>query len=127
MAKSPFFVRIKDDVLKIAACIPEGRLTTFTDIGIHLDVMPRHVAYILTTLGDEVKVMLPWHRIISIDGSLGKPKYAPDGTPQSELLANEGVVISKGAVVTLTSYIINIADLDSKVPKQVRPENAPSH
>ena len=39
MAKSPFFARIKADVLTIVASIPEGEVLTFRDIGAHLDVI----------------------------------------------------------------------------------------
>jgi hypothetical protein len=57
MAKSPFFARIKADVLTIVASIPEGSVVTFRDIGAHLDVMPRHVAYILKMLDAEERVV----------------------------------------------------------------------
>jgi methylated-DNA-protein-cysteine methyltransferase related protein len=126
MAKSPFFARIKSDVLQIIAHIPEGRLSTFADIGAHLDVMPRHIAYILTMLEDETKMMLQWHRVVSADGDLGKPKYAPDGTSQSELLAAEGILISKNSVNSLLLYHINIDALNSGVPMQKRPSDAPA-
>ena len=47
MAQSPFFARIKADVVSIVAGIPQAGVVTFRDIGAHLDVMPRHVAYIV--------------------------------------------------------------------------------
>jgi methylated-DNA-protein-cysteine methyltransferase related protein len=56
MPKSPAFIRIKADVLKIVTAIPLSRVTTFRSIGEHFDVMPRHVAYILTMLSPEEKV-----------------------------------------------------------------------
>lgn len=52
MAGSPFFARIRRDVLAIARAVPEGQAITYADIGHHLDVMPRHVAYILKMLPD---------------------------------------------------------------------------
>ena len=36
MPKSPFFERIKHDVLKIVAAIPYGKVTTYSSIGDHL-------------------------------------------------------------------------------------------
>jgi methylated-DNA-protein-cysteine methyltransferase related protein len=101
MAKSPFFARIKADVLQIIAAIPEGRVVSFADVGTHLDVVPRHVAYILATLEDDKKMTLPWHRAVSEGGKLGAPKFAPDGTPQEVMLRQEGWSIRKGELVSL--------------------------
>jgi methylated-DNA-protein-cysteine methyltransferase related protein len=123
LAKSPFFARIKNDVLQIVAHIPEGRVATFADIGAHLDVMPRHVAYILTTLEDAAKMTLPWYRVVSGDGSLGKPKYAPDGTPQAELLAAEGVLVSKNTLANLGQHHIAIDELNSGVDTCIKIKN----
>jgi methylated-DNA-protein-cysteine methyltransferase related protein len=125
MAKSPFFTRIKTDVLQIIAAIPEARLCTFSQIGHHLDVMPRHIAYILTILEDEKKMTLPWYRVIAGDGSLGKPKFAPDGTSQSELLADEGIIINAKHGIAIDTYLIEIEALECGVAKQVRPADAP--
>ncbi len=41
MAKSEAFARIKDQVLRIVAVIPESKITTYPSIGEHLAVMPR--------------------------------------------------------------------------------------
>lgn len=65
MAKSPFFARIKADVLTILASIPEGGVVTFRDIGAHLDVMPRHVAYILKMLDDAERAAFPADRVVA--------------------------------------------------------------
>jgi methylated-DNA-protein-cysteine methyltransferase related protein len=121
MAKSPFFARIKEDILAIVAHIPEARLTTFVAIGNHLDVMPRHVAYILSTLEDEKKAILPWYRVVGDGGALGKPKFGADGIQQAELLKSEGIAIHKMAVIDLLKYFIAVEDLASGVPKQSRP------
>jgi methylated-DNA-protein-cysteine methyltransferase related protein len=101
-------------------------VATFADIGAYLDVMPRHVAYILATLEDTAKTTLPWYRVVSGDGSLGKPKYASDGTPQAELLTAEGVLISKNTLASLAQHHVAIEDLSSGVTKQVRPKDAPA-
>jgi methylated-DNA-protein-cysteine methyltransferase-like protein len=65
MAKSPFFARIKADVLTIVASIPEGEVLTFRDIGAHLDVMPRHIAYILKMLDTEERAAFPADRVVA--------------------------------------------------------------
>ena len=50
MAGSAQFARIKSDVLAITTKITLGRVATHKQIGQHLKVEPRHVAYILSTL-----------------------------------------------------------------------------
>jgi hypothetical protein len=52
MAGSPFYARIRADVLAILRAVPTGRAVTYADIGAHLDVPARHVAYILSQLAD---------------------------------------------------------------------------
>mgnify|MGYP002777082728 CR=1 FL=1 len=65
MAGSPFFDRIRRDVLAIARSVPAGKAVTYADIGQHLDVMPRHVAYILKTLPDPASEGVDPARIIA--------------------------------------------------------------
>lgn len=121
MPKSAAFARIKADVLEIAACIPKGRVCTFQTVGQHLDVMPRHVAYILAQLDDASKMVYPWHRVVSADGSLGVPKRGPDGKTQAELLQAEGVPVNKNAVSPrLEHYVVSAEQLAHGVPRQRR-------
>lgn len=95
-------------------------------MGAHLDVMPRHVAYILSQLEDEEKLLYPWHRVVAGDGSLGVPKTGPDGTTQADLLRAEGVQVSHNAIAPgFEARFIEAADLRSGLPKQVRPADAP--
>jgi hypothetical protein len=67
MAGSPFFARIRRDVLAIARAVPPGQAVTYADIGAHLDVMPRHVAYILRTLPDPDGEGVDPSRVIASD------------------------------------------------------------
>jgi methylated-DNA-protein-cysteine methyltransferase related protein len=125
LAKSPFFARIKTDVLKIAACIPEGRLCTFADIGAHLDVIPRHIAYILATLEDDHKMVVPWYRVVGESGKIGTAKICPEGTSQVDLLKCEGVETCAGKIVDFSRHHIDVAATGTDIPKQLRPNNAP--
>jgi len=67
MAGSPFYARIRGDVLAIARSVPPGQAITFADIGRQLDVMPRHVAYILKMLPDPAAEGIDPARIIASD------------------------------------------------------------
>lgn len=122
MAKSAAFARIRRDVLAIMAAVPPGRLVTYRDVGRHLDVVPRHVAYILSTLDPGEKELVPWFRAVGDDGSLGVPKADGAGLRQEELLEAEGVRVGPDRrVVGLANHLVATDDLDSGVPRQVRP------
>ncbi|UPY38134.1 MGMT family protein [Sediminicoccus sp. KRV36] len=88
MAKSPFFARIKADVLSIVANIPEGEVVTFRDIGAHLDVMPRHVAYILKMLDAEERAAFPAGRVVASDAAALDVARLPHGVPRQSGPAN---------------------------------------
>lgn len=126
MGGSPFFARIKADVLAIARAVPKGRVTSFGSIGAHLEVMPRHVAYILATLEPSEEAQTPWYRVVGEGGALGKRKENAFGIAQAELLAEEGVVILRGAVLAFDERFIDAGRLKSGVPAQKRPSDAPS-
>lgn len=126
MAKSPFFERIKGDVLKIVAVVPEGKVTTYSSIGEHLDVAPRHVAYILSMLSPLEQLQVPWFRVVGGDGSLGKVKRAESGETHADLLRLEGLhVIGNSLAHCLDKVVVSASDLKSGVSKQVRPPDAP--
>lgn len=122
MARSPFFARIKGDVLRIVATVPTGRVVTFADVGAHLDVAPRHVAYILATLADIEAATLPWHCAVTAEGRLGTPKAGPDGATQRALLAAEGAVFDpEGRITDFVARRVDVGALPHGVPRQSRP------
>jgi methylated-DNA-protein-cysteine methyltransferase related protein len=126
MPKSPAFARIKDDVLQITDAIPEGKLCTYRAVGEHLDVVPRHVAYILSQLKPEEKMIYPWHRVVSDDGSLGAVKRHADGKTQAEMLEAEGLVVRENSVeVSMARALMEVSDLGSGVAKQTRQRASP--
>lgn len=98
MPKSAAFIRIKADVLGIARDVPRGRVCTYMAIGRHLDVMARHVAYILATLTDDERSGVPWHRIVAESGALNRTKHGR-GAEQRARLEAEGVAFTAGGVV----------------------------
>jgi alkylated DNA nucleotide flippase Atl1 len=68
MGKSAAFARIKNQVLSMTFHIPAGQVSTYRSLAEHIDVMPIHVAYILTMLSLEEKDRIPWHRVVSESG-----------------------------------------------------------
>lgn len=79
----------------MVARVPRGRFTTFGDIGAFLDVMPRHVAFLLAKLPPEMREVLPWHRVLSGDGQV-PDKSRVAAAAWHALLAREGVPFVDG-------------------------------
>jgi methylated-DNA-protein-cysteine methyltransferase related protein len=94
MPKSPAFMQIKEGVLEIASKIPVGHVTTYGAIGEHLNVMARHVAYILATLTFEEKLALPWYRVVADQGVITLGKVNARYRTQIEKLRQEGVQLT---------------------------------
>jgi methylated-DNA-protein-cysteine methyltransferase related protein len=127
MPKSPFFIRIKSDVLKLVSAIPEGKVCSYSSIGEHLDVVPRHVAYILSTLEPLEKIHYPWHRVVGGDGKLGNLKLVDTGKTQSQLLNAEVFLVTGNSIESsFDKFFVPAEKLKSGVPKQVRPADAPT-
>jgi methylated-DNA-protein-cysteine methyltransferase related protein len=123
---SPFFARIKRDVLAIIASIPPGRLVTFKDIAGHLDLQARQVAYILAMLDDADKARLPWFRAVPENGTLATTQSNSFGITQAELLRMDGIeVMPDGRVLQLARRLDAVALLPHAVPIQSRPADAP--
>ncbi len=126
MASSPYFARIRKHVLQLIAAVPAGRLCTFQSIGEYLDVMPRHVAYILSQLEDTEKLAYPWFRVVGEDATLGAPKMSPDGKSQADLLSAEGIVVRANRIVSDFDRLrLSAEDLESGLARQKRPADAP--
>lgn len=113
-------------MLAIVRAVPAGKVVTFKAVGAHLDVMPRHVAYILRMLTPQEKDAIPWHRVVPDDGRLTTLKTDGRGRLQAGLLEDEGWTIDgAGALVGFERRRVGIAGLNSGVPKQSRPADAP--
>ncbi len=112
---SPHYARIRADVLAIAMHVPRGALVSYAAVGAHLDVMPRHVAYILATLDGPERDRLPWHRLVSHDGRVAKPA-------QRAALEAEGFAFdAQGRVEGFPAQLADVASLKHGVLPQKRP------
>lgn len=90
MSGSEAFARVRLGVLDAVRAVPAGFVTTYDAIGVLLDVMPRHVASILATLGDDERETVPWHRVVSKSGAVDETD-ADRAADQRARLAREGV------------------------------------
>lgn len=127
MAKSPFFARIKRDVLLIVAAVPRGKLVTYADVGQHIDAPARHIAYILSQLDHAEAAGHPWHRAIAENAVVIAERGDVLGRGQRALLEAEGHLISgDGRILDVAQKLVDVAKLKHSVPKQTRPLDAPA-
>lgn len=94
-AKSQTFFRIRAEVLRLVALIPEGKFTTYGSIAIHMNVVARHVATVLARLTEEESASLPWHRVVSADAHISPNMDAKLAARQKRLLKAEGLRIDR--------------------------------
>lgn len=97
MGRSIAFEKIRSDVLGAATSVPPGRVTSYAVIGDHLEVMARHVSYILATLTEEEQECIPWHRVTGVGGKLSTTN-ASRHRVQVQRLKAEGHAIRAGVV-----------------------------
>lgn len=77
--KSKAFGRIRAEVIRLVALIPEGKFTTYGSIATHMNVTALHVAFVMSALTEEESAALPWHRVVSSDARISQsmpPKLA---------------------------------------------------
>ncbi len=119
MNGSPFYQRIKGDVLTICRLIPTGRVVSFADIGRHLDVVPRHIAYILSQLDPIERETVPWHRIVGADG-------VTSSAQQLSLLIDENIALEGTTICAKSKAWIELSDIPDMILEQQRPANTPA-
>ena len=95
MAGSPAFARIRAEVLRLVSLIPEGKFTTYGSIAVHMNVIARHVATVLSRLTDEEAASLPWHRVVSAEARISLNMDAKLAARQRRLLKSEGLRIDR--------------------------------
>jgi methylated-DNA-protein-cysteine methyltransferase related protein len=108
MAKSKAFARIKKEILAITEAIPSGKISTYKAIGDSLQVMPRHVAYILATLDEEESEKIPWHRVTADNGKITAPKLAEE---QMLRLNSENISCENGTISNFADFFVSPNDL----------------
>jgi methylated-DNA-protein-cysteine methyltransferase-like protein len=96
---SKAFANIRAEVLRLVALIPEGKFTTYGSIAIHMNVMARHVAFVLARLTPDEATTLPWHRVVSADARLSPNMDPALSRQQRRRLKAEGLRIDKDGYI----------------------------
>ena len=95
-ARSIAFARIRAEVIRLVGLIPEGKFTTYGSIAVHMNVVARHVATVMSHLTAEEAAALPWHRVISADARLSQNMQPEHSQVQRARLEAEGLTINAG-------------------------------
>jgi methylated-DNA-protein-cysteine methyltransferase-like protein len=64
-----------------------------------MNVMARHVAFVLARLTEEESALLPWQRVVSADARLSPNMDAALSRKQRRLLKAEGLCIDKAGYI----------------------------
>jgi methylated-DNA-protein-cysteine methyltransferase related protein len=91
--KSTAFIRIRAEVIRLVSLIPAGKFTTYGSIAVHMNVVARHVATVMSRLTPEESAALPWHRVVSSDARISQHMAAELSALQRQRLEAEGMTI----------------------------------
>jgi methylated-DNA-protein-cysteine methyltransferase-like protein len=98
-SKSQAFTRIRAEVIRLIALIPSGKFTTYGSIAIHMNVVARHVATVISRLTDEESASLPWHRVVGAEARISPNIPTEIAFKQRTRLEAEGLILdSKGYI-----------------------------
>ncbi|WP_050030903.1 MGMT family protein [Verrucomicrobium sp. BvORR034] len=92
-ARSAAFTRIRAEVIRLVALIPAGKFTTYGSIAVHMNVVARHVATVMSHLTEEESAVLPWHRVVSADARISQNMETELSNVQRSRLVAEGMTI----------------------------------
>ncbi|MEN3940304.1 MGMT family protein [Prosthecobacter sp. SYSU 5D2] len=92
-AKSTAFIRIRAEVIRLVGLIPEGKFTTYGSIAVHMNVVARHVATVMSRLTEEESARLPWHRVVSADARISPNMALETQEKQKARLEAEGMTV----------------------------------
>ena len=97
--KSKAFARIRAEVIRLVGLIPTGKFTTYGSIAVHMNVMARHVAFVMSSLTQQEAAELPWHRVVSADARLSPKMDAALSKVQRRRLRSEGMRINAAGYI----------------------------
>lgn len=97
MSKQPSkaFARIRAEVIRLVGLVPEGKFTTYGSIAVHMNVMARHVAFVMSQLTEEESKRLPWHRVVGAEARISPKMDVGLARVQRERLEKEGMTVNE--------------------------------
>lgn len=83
---------MKRALLEQICAIPSGKVVALDQMAIAMNVPARHVAYMVSQLGEAERELVPWHRLVPSGSKFpAAAKRSPRQIEQIKLLAQEGV------------------------------------
>ena len=107
-SKSPTFARIRAEVIRLVGLIPPGKFTTYGSIAVHMNVVARHVATVMSHLTEEESAVLPWHRVVSADARISPNMEHKLAALQRSRLKAEGMKINREGYIQDTDAHFHI-------------------
>ncbi|MCF7944865.1 MAG: MGMT family protein [Spirochaetia bacterium] len=109
-AKKTQYSALTKNILLVLRAVPKGKVAYYGQIArlSGNNRAARQVVRVLHTLSEQEQ--LPWHRVISSNGSIKTPSYGR--SLQKALLEKEGVVVDEQYHVDLEKYGWDTASID---------------
>ncbi|HHW84670.1 MAG TPA: hypothetical protein GX400_00495 [Chloroflexi bacterium] len=104
----------------MTSSIPAGSVSTYKSLAGHIDVVPRHVAYILATLDDTERALIPWHRVVSDGGAISTANKARAHDQVVRLTAEGVIPDQQRKIINFAQVFVEAGALDSGVELQRR-------
>ncbi len=83
---------MKRALLEQLSAIPSGKVVALDQMAIAMNIPPRHVAFMVSQLGEAEREMVPWHRLVPSGCKFpAEAKRSPRQIEQVRLLDLEGV------------------------------------
>ncbi len=114
--KSKAFARIRAKVIRLVGLIPSGKFTTYGSIAVHMNVMARHVAFVMSRLTTEEAAELPWHRVVSADARISPKMDAALARTQRRRLRSEGMKIDAAGYIQNDAVHFHVVG----IPRNIR-------
>ena len=98
---SDFQNKFDQKIWKVVSQIKAGRVMAYGEVA-RAAGYPRHARMVSKAMGRS-PTLLPWYRVVRSDRSLAFDVSSDFYKKQTQLLAEEGVIISKGKVIPIES------------------------
>lgn len=89
----------KQNVIDVVKTIPTGKITSFGRISKVAGGTAQSVGWVLSGMGVDESIDLPWHRVVAADGTISALKLGDKGRLQKIMLLEEGFQVAGDKVV----------------------------
>ena len=93
---------IRENIYRVVAVVPRGKVATYGQIADIVDCSPREVGYAMAALPPASA--LPWQRIINRTGRISARSDGQPDAEQRRQLRQEGIIFDTRGVIDLSVY-----------------------